>query len=71
MAVTSRSHHRGTAIRLARKGAGMTLDAVARRAGISIPYLSNVENEKFTPSAEWAANVLDVIGEYAAEKAAA
>ncbi len=41
----------------------MTLDDVAQAAGISAPYLSNVENGNATPSAKWVHMVLEVIGE--------
>jgi predicted transcriptional regulator len=62
MAVTSRKTGVGTAIRVARKAAGMTLADVSRTAGVSVPYLSNVENGNAHPSAKWVHMVIEVIG---------
>lgn len=52
----------GTAMRTLRKAAGLTLDDVGRAAGISAPYLSNVENGNVKPTADWLRNVIAAIG---------
>ena len=36
----------GKALRFLRKGEGVTLEDVSERANISVPYLSDVENDK-------------------------
>ncbi len=41
----------------------MTLGDVSELAGISGPYLSNVENGNVTPSPEWVHMVLGAIGQ--------
>jgi predicted transcriptional regulator len=52
----------GAAMRTLRKTAGLTLDDVSQAAGISAPYLSNVENGNVRPSADWIRNVIASIG---------
>jgi predicted transcriptional regulator len=47
----------------------MTLDDVSKAAGVSAPYLSNVENGNVTPSATWVHMVIEVIGNQIAEAA--
>ena len=48
----------------------MTLADVGEAAGISAPYLSNVENDNVKPSAAWVHMVMDVIGQRLDDKAA-
>lgn len=62
MAVTCSNTAVGTALRTLRKSAGMTLADVAVKAGVSAPYLSNVENGNVTPSTKWVHMVMEVIG---------
>jgi transcriptional regulator with XRE-family HTH domain len=62
MSVTTSKNGVGVALRSIRKLAGMTLDDVSRAAGVSAPYLSNVENGNVTPSPGWVHTVLEVIG---------
>lgn len=62
MAVTCSNNGVGAALRAVRKAAGMTLSDVALQAGISAPYLSNVENGNASPSAKWVHMVIEVIG---------
>ncbi|QLQ11127.1 MAG: helix-turn-helix transcriptional regulator [Nocardioidaceae bacterium] len=52
----------GVALRTLRKTVGMTLDDVSRAAGISGPYLSNVESGKVRPTADWVRTVMAAIG---------
>lgn len=52
----------GVALRTLRKAAALTLDDVSRVAGISGPYLSNVENGHVKPSADWVRTVMAAIG---------
>lgn len=59
----------GVALRSIRKAANMTLDDVSKAAGVSAPYLSNVENGNVTPSAGWVHMVIEVIGNQIAEAA--
>lgn len=59
----------GTALRALRKAAGLTLDDVSRSAGISAPYLSNVENGNVSPSADWVRVVAVAIGQRLEEAA--
>ncbi|MFF3628170.1 helix-turn-helix domain-containing protein [Streptomyces sp. NPDC002164] len=40
----------GTAIRRRRRSLGLTLAAVATRSGLSVPFLSQIENERARPS---------------------
>lgn len=67
MAVTSGKHGVGIALRELRRAAGMTLADVSTSAGISAPYLSNVENGNVEPSAPWVQMVLAAIGDRIAE----
>ncbi len=69
--VRSSNNHVGVALRLLRKSAGLTLDDVSRVAGISAPYLSNVENGNAEPSAKWVHMLIDAIGSDVSRKAAA
>ena len=57
----------GLALRTLRKTAGLTLDDVAKAAGSSAPYISNVENGNVKPSADWTRNVIAAIGALLAE----
>ncbi|MFF9352190.1 helix-turn-helix domain-containing protein [Streptomyces sp. NPDC014734] len=41
----------GAAIRRRRRSLGLTLAAVATRSGLSVPFLSQIENERARPSA--------------------
>lgn len=52
----------GAALRTLRKAAGLTLSDVSGSAGVSAPYLSNVENGNARPSADWVRNVVESIG---------
>ena len=63
MAVTNRDAALGEALRTLRKTAGLTLADLTREAGISGPYLSNVENGRLSPSPEWIKALLISIGE--------
>lgn len=71
MSVSTSHEGVGTALRTLRKVAGMTLADVGKAAGISAPYLSNVENGNMKPSADWVRMVMAVIGKRLDEKAAA
>lgn len=62
MAVTRSNEAVGTALRVIRKSANLTLADVNRIAGVSAPYLSNVENGKVAPSSEWIRMLLLAIG---------
>lgn len=42
----------GAAIRRRRRSLGLTLAAVATRSGLSVPFLSQIENERARPSAQ-------------------
>lgn len=61
----------GVALRTLRKTVGLTLSDVSEAAGISGPYLSNVENGNVRPSADWVRNVMASIGDLIASKEAA
>lgn len=52
----------GKALRTLRLGAGLTLEQVSAAAGVSISYLSRVENGDASPTALWFANVATEIG---------
>lgn len=52
----------GLALRTLRKSVGLTLNDVSQAAGISGPYLSNVENGNVRPSADWVRTVMASIG---------
>ena len=41
----------GAAVRRRRRTLGLTLAAVAERSGLSVPFLSQIENERARPSA--------------------
>ena len=53
----------GKGIRDLRERAGMTIDDVAREAGVSSTYLSNVENGKREPRSEWVGRVVTAIAD--------
>lgn len=53
----------GLALRALRSAAGMTLDEVADAAGVSVSYLSRVENGVKVPSDGWVALVAVAIGD--------
>lgn len=53
----------GAALRRLRNSANMTLSDVASVAGVSVTYLSNVENGHVSPRADWVRNLVDAIGE--------
>ncbi|MFE6766076.1 MULTISPECIES: helix-turn-helix transcriptional regulator [unclassified Streptomyces] len=42
----------GAAVRRQRRSLGLTLAAVASRSGLSVPFLSQIENERARPSAK-------------------
>ncbi|WNI25740.1 helix-turn-helix domain-containing protein [Streptomyces sp. ITFR-16] len=49
----------GAAVRRQRRSLGLTLAAVATRSGLSVPFLSQIENERARPSAR----SLDLVAE--------
>ena len=53
----------GTAIRQLRTSAGLTLADVATLAGISVSYLSRVENGLVSPTPQWVHIVTSAIGD--------
>lgn len=61
----------GIALRRLRTSAGMTLADVAGVAGVSITYLSNVENGHVSPRADWVRNLVGAIGTHLAAEDAA
>src|SRR5688572_538169 len=52
----------GRAIRRLRLDAGLTLSAVAERSGLNLGYLSQVENDKASPSLETLQALAEAIG---------
>ncbi|MEU5433321.1 XRE family transcriptional regulator [Streptomyces sp. NPDC020719] len=52
----------GVAVRRLRRRLGLTLAAVAERSGLSVPFLSQIENERARPSARSLARVADALG---------
>ncbi|MFF2026602.1 helix-turn-helix domain-containing protein [Streptomyces sp. NPDC058171] len=58
-----RTNDLGKGIRDLRERAGMTIGDVAREAGISPTYLSNVENGKREPRSEWVGRVVTAIAD--------
>lgn len=60
----------GAALRLIRQAAGMTLEQVSNEAGISVSYLSRVENGVVTPTDAWVSIVAVAIGHHMAKDAA-
>jgi len=53
----------GPALRALRTTAGLTLEEVSDRAGVSPSYLSRAENNQVTPTAGWVQLVAVAIGE--------
>ncbi|MER0444678.1 helix-turn-helix domain-containing protein [Streptomyces sp. NPDC006711] len=51
----------GVAVRRLRRGLGLTLAVVAERSGLSVPFLSQVENERARPSARSLQRVADAL----------
>ncbi|MGW1017363.1 helix-turn-helix domain-containing protein [Streptomyces niveus] len=51
----------GAAVRRRRRSLGLTLAAVADRSGLSVPFLSQVENERARPSARSLERVADAL----------
>lgn len=61
----------GKALRAIRLGAGMTLQQVSDAAGVSVSYLSRVENGQTHPSDTWVGMVAVAIGDHMATASAA
>lgn len=57
----------GGTLRAVRKASGLTLEALAERAGTSAGYLSRVERGQRNPSTEWVRAVTQAIGTRLAE----
>ncbi|WP_371774137.1 helix-turn-helix domain-containing protein [Streptomyces sp. NBC_01438] len=51
----------GAAVRRQRRSLGLTLAAVATRSGLSVPFLSQIENERARPSARSLDRVADAL----------
>lgn len=51
----------GAAVRRRRRSLGLTLAAVADRSGLSVPFLSQIENERARPSARSLERVADAL----------
>ncbi|MFB7559873.1 helix-turn-helix transcriptional regulator [Streptomyces brevispora] len=51
----------GAAVRRQRRSLGLTLAAVASRSGLSVPFLSQIENERARPSARSLDRVADAL----------
>ncbi|MFI6052558.1 helix-turn-helix domain-containing protein [Streptomyces violascens] len=51
----------GVAVRRLRRSLGLTLAVVAERSGLSVPFLSQVENERARPSARSLQRVADAL----------
>lgn len=51
----------GAAVRRQRRSLGLTLAAVAARSGLSVPFLSQIENERARPSARSLDRVADAL----------
>nr|WTB30048.1 helix-turn-helix domain-containing protein [Streptomyces sp. NBC_00830] len=51
----------GAAVRRRRRSLGLTLAAVATRSGLSVPFLSQIENERARPSARSLDRVADAL----------
>lgn len=51
----------GAAVRRRRRSLGLTLAAVASRSGLSVPFLSQIENERARPSARSLDRVADAL----------
>ncbi|MFI7009585.1 helix-turn-helix domain-containing protein [Streptomyces sp. NPDC050145] len=61
----------GAAVRRRRRSLELTLSAVAERTGLSVPFLSQVENERARPSRRSLEKVADALGTTAVELLAA
>ncbi|MFG3283634.1 helix-turn-helix domain-containing protein [Streptomyces sp. NPDC048111] len=57
----------GVAVRRLRRSLGLTLAVVAERSGLSVPFLSQVENERARPSARSLQRVADALDTTVAE----
>ncbi|MFD6423177.1 helix-turn-helix domain-containing protein [Streptomyces sp. NPDC060198] len=51
----------GAAVRRRRRTLGLTLAAVAARSGLSVPFLSQIENERARPSAQSLTRVAEAL----------
>ncbi|NBM17521.1 helix-turn-helix domain-containing protein [Streptomyces sp. GC420] len=51
----------GAAVRRRRRALGLTLAAVAERSGLSVPFLSQIENDRARPSARSLQRVADAL----------
>jgi transcriptional regulator with XRE-family HTH domain len=51
----------GAAVRRRRRSLGLTLAAVAARSGLSVPFLSQIENERARPSSRSLERVADAL----------
>jgi transcriptional regulator with XRE-family HTH domain len=54
----------GLAIRQLRTASGLTIEALANRAGVAPSYLSRVENGLVAPTSSWVHTVVTAIGEH-------
>ncbi|WP_405926245.1 helix-turn-helix domain-containing protein [Streptomyces sp. NBC_00035] len=61
----------GAAVRRRRRALDLTLAVVAERSGLSVPFLSQVENERARPSKSSLERVADALGTTAVELLAA
>ncbi|MGW1883622.1 helix-turn-helix domain-containing protein [Streptomyces sp. NPDC001970] len=61
----------GSAVRRRRKALDLTLAAVAERSGLSVPFLSQIENERARPSTRSLQRVAEALETTAAELLAA
>lgn len=61
----------GAAVRRRRRAQQLTLAAVAERSGLSVPFLSQVENERARPSRPSLDRIADALGTTAVELLAA
>ncbi|GAA2934474.1 XRE family transcriptional regulator [Streptomyces enissocaesilis] len=61
----------GTAVRRRRKSLALTLATVAARSGLSVPFLSQIENERARPSTRSLERVAEALETTAAELTAA
>ncbi|MEU6659312.1 XRE family transcriptional regulator [Streptomyces sp. NPDC046821] len=61
----------GAAVRRRRRAQELTLAAVAERSGLSVPFLSQIENERARPSRRSLEKVADALGTTAVELLAA
>ncbi|QKW05607.1 helix-turn-helix transcriptional regulator [Streptomyces sp. NA04227] len=57
----------GAAVRRRRRSLNLTLAAVAERSGLSVPFLSQVENDRARPSPRSLQKVADALGTTAVE----